>query len=79
VDSSVSLLTDRRVTKPWGLRGGGDGEAGVNSVVHDGKRKKLPGKTNAQLAPGDRIRIETPGGGGWGQPSMHSGKKNRKT
>ena len=68
VESSVSLLTDRRVTRPWGLEGGGDGAAGANYLVHAGKRKKLPGKTNVRLMPGDRIRIETPGGGGWGQP-----------
>jgi N-methylhydantoinase B len=67
VDSSVSLLTDRRIIRPWGLDGGGDGAAGANFLVHGGKRRKLPGKTNVQLAPGDRIRIETPGGGGWGR------------
>jgi N-methylhydantoinase B len=67
VESSVSLLTDRRITRPWGLQGGGDGAAGGNYLVHGGKRKKLPGKTNVQLTPGDRIRIETPGGGGWGR------------
>jgi N-methylhydantoinase B len=67
VDSSVSLLTDRRITRPWGLNGGGEGAAGGNYLIHAGKRKKLPGKTNVQLQPGDRIRIETPGGGGWGR------------
>ena len=49
------------------LDGGGDGAAGANYLVHGGKRKKLPGKTNVRLSPGDRIRIETPGGGGWGR------------
>jgi N-methylhydantoinase B len=77
VESSISLLTDRRVTKPWGLNGGGDGDAGANFVVRDGKRKKLPGKTNVRVAPGERIRIETPGGGGWGRPAKHPGKKIR--
>ena len=67
VESSVSLLTDRRITRPWGLEGGGDGAAGANYLVHVGNRRKLPGKTNVRLAPGDRIRIETPGGGGWGR------------
>jgi len=68
VDSNVSLLTERRVTAPWGLNGGCDGRAGMNSLVRNGAPTKLPGKVNAQLAPGDRIRIETPGGGGWGRP-----------
>jgi N-methylhydantoinase B len=68
VDSNVSLLTDRRVTAPWGLGGGGDGAPGANYLIRkNGERQKLPGKTNVQLAPGDRIRIETPGGGGHGR------------
>jgi N-methylhydantoinase B len=66
VESNVSLLSERRVIAPWGLHGGGAGEVGVNSLIHNGTQTKLPGKTNAQLAAGDRIRIETPGGGGWG-------------
>jgi N-methylhydantoinase B/oxoprolinase/acetone carboxylase alpha subunit len=36
-------------------------------VRKNGKRTKLPGKANAGLAPGDRIRVETPGGGAWGR------------
>ena len=67
VDSSVSLLTERRTIAPYGLAGGGDGAKGANYLVRNGRRKKLPGKTNTSLAPGDRIRIETPGGGGWGR------------
>jgi N-methylhydantoinase B len=66
VESNVSLLSERRVTAPWGLHGGGSGEVGVNYLIHNGARTKLPGKANAQLASGDRIRIETPGGGAWG-------------
>jgi N-methylhydantoinase B len=66
VESNVSLLSERRVTAPWGLNGGGAGEVGVNSLIHNGKQTRLPGKANAQLSPGDRIRIETPGGGAWG-------------
>jgi len=50
-----------------GLESGGDGAPGGNYLVHAGKRQKLPGKTNVRLMPGDRIRIETPGGGGWGR------------
>ena len=68
VEANSSLLTERRTTTPWGLAGGGDGAAGANYLVRkSGKRMKLPGKTNVQLAPGDRIRIETPGGGAWGR------------
>jgi N-methylhydantoinase B/oxoprolinase/acetone carboxylase alpha subunit len=64
----VSLLTERRVTAPWGLNQGGDGEIGENWMIRGAERTRLPGKTNIQLSPGDRIRIETPGGGGWGRP-----------
>jgi N-methylhydantoinase B len=67
VESNVSLLSERRVTAPWGLNGGGNGEIGMNWLVRNGARTKLPGKANAQLAPGDRIRVETPGGGAWGR------------
>jgi N-methylhydantoinase B len=68
VESDVSLLTDRRITAPWGLAGGGDGAPGANYLIRkNGKREKLPGKTNVRLAPGDRIRIETPGGGAFGR------------
>jgi N-methylhydantoinase B len=67
-ESSVSLLTDRRRLAPWGLAGGRDGKPGVNYLVRDGKRRRLAGKTNFTAMPGDRIRIETPGGGGFGRP-----------
>ena len=67
VEADASLLTERRVIAPWGLQGGGDGRVGVNYLVRDGKRTRLPGKANVRLMPGDRIRIETPGGGGFGR------------
>ncbi|HLW71914.1 MAG TPA: hydantoinase B/oxoprolinase family protein [Candidatus Binataceae bacterium] len=68
IDSAVSLLTDRRVIAPWGLDGGGDGALGANYLIRKtGAREKLPGKTNLHLNPGDRIRIETPGGGAHGR------------
>jgi N-methylhydantoinase B len=72
VESNVSLLSERRVTAPWGLHGGGAGKVGVNSLVHNGTQTRLAGKVNVQLAPGDRIRIETPGGGAWGRPKEPS-------
>jgi len=67
VGSSVSILSERREIAPWGLDRGGDGARGANWLIREGKRTKLPAKTSAQLKPGDRIRIETPGGGGHGK------------
>jgi N-methylhydantoinase B len=63
VPSRMSLLCDRRKHGPYGLFGGEDGAVGTNRLnnAHD-----LPSKGSHELQPGDRIRIETPGGGGWG-------------
>jgi N-methylhydantoinase B len=79
VEANVSLLTERRVTAPWGLAGGGDGARGANyRVGKNGRRIKLPSKTNVQLAAGERIRIETPGGGGWGRTVADSRSKKTR-
>src|SRR5258708_39615598 len=69
VPATLSLLTDRRITEPWGLAGGGPGKTGANYLVRDGRRIKLPGKTNERLVAGERVRIETPRGGGGGRPA----------
>jgi len=67
-ESSVSLLADRRVIAPWGLNGGGDGTAGRDFLVSsDGTRNPFAAKANARLKAGERVRIETPGGGAWGK------------
>jgi N-methylhydantoinase B len=67
-DCVVTLLADRRSRGPWGLAGGGDGAPGNASVIRgDGSVEKMPGKFSTRLREGERIRIETPGGGGWGR------------
>ncbi|HTT76036.1 MAG TPA: hydantoinase B/oxoprolinase family protein, partial [Candidatus Binataceae bacterium] len=67
-ESSVSLLAERRETAPWGLNGGGDGTPGSDYLVSsDSSRSHFAAKANARLKPGERIRIETPGGGAWGK------------
>jgi N-methylhydantoinase B len=63
---TATLLSDRRETRPYGLRGGGPGAAGENVVIRNGVESKLPGKVQLQLDPGDVLSICTPGGGGWG-------------
>ena len=62
--ASVTLLTERRKRVPWGLEGGGAGSSGENSL----NGKKLNGKIELNVQKGDRLRIETPGGGGFGVP-----------
>ncbi len=57
-----SLITERRLHPPRGRRGGGDGAPGRNLL----NGEELPPKCSGRLAPGDRLRIETPGGGGHG-------------
>jgi len=68
-DAEVTLLADRRKFRPYGLEGGGDGAAGRAVVVkaETGEEIELPGKCSRQLKKGDVLRIETPGGGGWGK------------
>jgi 5-oxoprolinase (ATP-hydrolysing) len=61
----VSLLASRRTTGAPGLGGGGEGEAGRDSLRVGGSWRDWDGSTT-DLAPGDRVRVRTPGGGGWG-------------
>ncbi|MEX2523584.1 MAG: hydantoinase B/oxoprolinase family protein [Gammaproteobacteria bacterium] len=63
--ASVTLLTERRRHSPWGLAGGNNGLSGRNSI----NGTPLPGKTQRNVGIGDRLLIETPGGGGWGKPT----------
>jgi len=66
-DCEVTLLADRRSRGPWGLAGAKDGLPGTATVIRsDGSREQMPGKFSTRLRPGERIRIETPSGGGWG-------------
>jgi N-methylhydantoinase B len=60
--TTVTLLTERRSHRPWGVAGGGAGAAGENWRGDT----PLPAKTSFHVAAGERITIATPGGGGWG-------------
>jgi N-methylhydantoinase B len=66
VPARMSMLSDRRKHSPYGLAGGGSGQAGKNSIIHGEKISSVGSKGSWNLAAGDRVRIETPGGGGWG-------------
>jgi N-methylhydantoinase B len=65
----VGLLTDRRKIAPYGLHGGLDGRPGRNSLFQKGKEHSLAAKCSFEAKPGNVLRIETPGGGGWGSRS----------
>jgi 5-oxoprolinase (ATP-hydrolysing) len=62
---SFSLLTERRLRAPFGLAGGCAGKPGKNFV----RDEEVGGRFCGTLAPGDTIRLETPGGGGYGTPA----------
>lgn len=67
-DAEVTMLADRRTRGAWGLSGGMDGLPGKTFVVRrDGSTEALPGKANVRLRKGECIRVESPGGGGWGK------------
>jgi N-methylhydantoinase B len=67
-ESEVTLLADRRSRGPYGLSGGSDGAPGRARLIRtDGSvSADLAGKFNVRLKKGERIRVESPGAGGWG-------------
>lgn len=70
-DAQVTLLADRQKIGPYGLHGGADGTPGRISLLHEGEVQPLPGKCSVRAVNGDIIRLETPGGGGWGSSTVH--------
>jgi len=69
-DTSVTILSERRRGQPYGARGGEPGQSGRNTLVRAARpdhEEILPGKIELQLKAGDRLKIETPGGGGFGR------------
>lgn len=63
---TLTLMTERRQSAPWGLCGGSDGEKGNNLLIHNGTVRTLPDKFTMDVAAGDEVVLETPGGGGYG-------------
>jgi 5-oxoprolinase (ATP-hydrolysing) len=66
----VSLLTQRRTTRPFGLAGGAPGQPGLNLLRRAGQsaQQALGPLAQFSAAPGDVLSIHTPGGGGYGSP-----------
>lgn len=70
-DVTVSLITERRSSAPWGLAGGEAGSVGENWLLPKGDESlavQLLDKCTFRLRAGDVLRMRTPGGGGWGPP-----------
>lgn len=68
-EALLSVLTERRAFRPYGLHGGEPGACGLNLLIRkDGRMVNLGGKTSVPVFPGDVFRLHTPGGGGYGDP-----------
>lgn len=64
----MSILSERRALQPYGMNGGNPGKCGLNLLIKKGGLKvNIGGKCSTEIDSGDRIRIETPGGGGFGE------------
>jgi N-methylhydantoinase B/oxoprolinase/acetone carboxylase alpha subunit len=68
IPMQVTIMSERRKFAPYGLRGGRPGAPGKNVLLSGGKRIALNSKVNLAVRAGDVLRIETPGGGGYGKP-----------
>ena len=66
-DITIGILSERRATAPYGLKGGEDGQRGKNLLIYpDGRVQSYGGKNTSLVPQNSRIRILTPGGGGYG-------------
>ena len=65
--AAVTITAERRRRGPYGLAGGERGAVGRNVLRRGDESTVLPGKATFAVEPGDIMRIETPGGGGWGR------------
>ncbi|HZQ86731.1 MAG TPA: hydantoinase B/oxoprolinase family protein [Acidimicrobiales bacterium] len=76
-DCTVSLITERRASRPWGMAGGAPGAPGENWLLPGGdevRARHLPDKVTVHLHAGDVVRVLTPGGGGYGVDSLYQPK-----
>jgi N-methylhydantoinase B len=77
VPARMSLLSDRRSRAPYSLNGGEAGSTGRDHIIHHGRARRIPSKGSWKLEAGDRVRIETPGGGGYGETKGNKRQKRR--
>jgi N-methylhydantoinase B len=64
--ATVTILSERRRTAPYGMAGGQPGAPGRNVLTRAGVEEDLPGKAEVRVSAGDILSLRTPGGGGWG-------------
>jgi N-methylhydantoinase B/oxoprolinase/acetone carboxylase alpha subunit len=80
VESQLTIISERRKFPPYGLEGGRAGAVGRNTLIRKGREMVLGSKINLRIEPGDVLRVETPGGGGYGRAgsraSLRVGKKD---
>ena len=74
-DMQMAILSDRRKVGPYGLAGGFSGKPGKNDLIVRGRPQRLPSKCSARIPSGAIVRIETPGGGGWGNQKLKDNAK----
>ena len=74
-DAQVTILSDRRKTRPYGLNGGQAGKAGKTVLITEKSERVLEGKDTVFAQKGDCVRIESPGGGGYGKGSGDNRKQ----
>ena len=70
------VISERRSSSPYGLSGGEPGRPGDNFLISGGVAQRMPGKFSVTLKTDDAIRIETPGGGGWGRAAEEQPDSN---
>ena len=72
-DMQVMILSSHRTVAPFGLNGGNPGSLGRNWIERsNGTKQQMTGTDKADVSPGDKIIIETPGGGGYGKSDINS-------
>jgi 5-oxoprolinase (ATP-hydrolysing) len=74
---TLSVLSQRRESAPFGLHGGQPGKRGENWIIRaNGEREKMGGASVVDVLAGDRLVIESPGGGGWGDCAKNPTKRD---
>lgn len=71
-DAGGTILSDRRRFRPYGLAGGMPGKPGRATLITRAGARRLPSKSRFEVHAGERIVVETPGGGGWGPPARRA-------